>query len=103
MICYSESFANGDKLALNTVSNDLTQVSVPAENGSQQPSTIINALKGPALMCPLMPISDLHFRAHFKSYKLLTNNKESILSPNSSIKTRNNQNNLHKNKIPSLD
>jgi hypothetical protein len=57
-----------------------------------------------------MLLAEQHFRAHFKSYKLLINNqnlinnKESIHNPNSSIKVRDNQNNLHKqqNKINTL-
>jgi hypothetical protein len=34
-ICYCESHTYGGKVALNTASNDLMQVSVPAEDGSQ--------------------------------------------------------------------
>jgi hypothetical protein len=67
MICYCESYAYSGKVALNIISNDLTQVSVPVENGSQQSSIFAHALKGQALTCPLMPIADQHFRAHFKS------------------------------------
>jgi hypothetical protein len=90
-----ESFGYNSQIALNTVSIDLMHVSVPIENGSQQSSTITHALGGPVLACPLMPIVDQHFRAHFKSYKLLTNNqnnatnKESIHNPNSSTKVTN--------------
>jgi hypothetical protein len=75
MIYYYESFRYGGKDALNTVTNNLTQVSAPIEknHNSHQPSH--NTLKRPALSCPLMPIANQHFRASFKSYKLLTKNK----------------------------
>jgi hypothetical protein len=47
--------------ALNTVSNDLTQDSVPAEDGSNmhlrdQHFRAHSCPSGPALACPLMPI-----------------------------------------------
>jgi hypothetical protein len=45
-IRYCESHAIGDKVALNTISIDLMQVSVPAEDGSN------------------MPLVDQHFHAH---------------------------------------
>jgi hypothetical protein len=64
MIHYCELFGYGGKVALNTSTIDLTQVSVPAENGLQQSSTFTLALKGPALTCPLITIADQHFRAH---------------------------------------
>jgi hypothetical protein len=78
--------AFGGKVALNTVSIKLTQVNVPAENGSQQSSTFTHALKGPALTCPIMPIVYQHFRAHSSptSYsqttKIFINNKETFVS-----------------------
>jgi hypothetical protein len=78
------------------VSNDLTLVCVAAEDGSQQSAIFIHALKGPTLSCPLMPLADQHFLAHFKPYKLSTNTKPykqqkmSSTSPNSSTKTTNN-------------
>jgi hypothetical protein len=52
MIRYCESFRYGGKDPLNTVTNDLTQVSVPAESdhNSHQHSR--------------MPLRDQHFRAH---------------------------------------
>jgi hypothetical protein len=53
----------------------LTQASVPAEDGSQQLATFTYVLKGPALTCPIMPLVNQHFRAHFKPYKLSTNNQ----------------------------
>jgi hypothetical protein len=83
--------------ALNTITNILTQVSVPVENESQQSTTFTHALKGLALAFPIMPLADQHFRAHFESYKLSTNNqifinnKESIHCANISTKITNNQ------------
>jgi hypothetical protein len=56
------------------VTNDLTQVSVPAEDESQQSATFTHALR-PALACPIMPLVDQHFCIHFKSYKLSTYNQ----------------------------
>jgi hypothetical protein len=79
MTCYCKLFGYSGKMLSTIISIVLMQVSVPAENGSQQSSTFTHTLKGPALSCPLMPISDQPFRAHFMSYKLLTNNK--ITSP----------------------
>jgi hypothetical protein len=96
-IRYCESFRYGGQNALNIVAIDLTHVSVSTENGSQQSSIFIHALKGSALTCPLMPLADQHFHAHSKSYKLLTNNqnfinnKEGTHSPNSSTKSINNK------------
>jgi hypothetical protein len=101
-IRYSESFGYDGKSALNTISNDLMHVSVPEED-------IEHALRGSstfmpshapsklALVCPMMPIMYQYFHAHFKSYKLLTNNQnntttnKSVHNPNSSIKTTNNK------------
>jgi hypothetical protein len=66
----------------NIISNDLTHVSVPAED-------IKHALKGSstcvptharsrsAFACPIMPIMDQYFHTYFKSYKLSTNNQTS--------------------------
>jgi hypothetical protein len=47
---------------------NLIQVSVPAEDGTQQSATFTNNNSH-------MPLRDQHFHAHSKSYKLLTNNK----------------------------
>jgi hypothetical protein len=57
------------------VTNDLAHVSVPTEDGSQQSGIVTHALKGSTLVCPIMPLADYHFHAHFKSYKLSTNTK----------------------------
>jgi hypothetical protein len=94
---YCESFRYGGQNTLNTVAIDLTHVSIPGENGSQQSSTFTHVLKGSTLMCPLMPLADQHFCAHFKPYKLLTNNKNFINNKvgthcaNSSTKATNNK------------
>jgi hypothetical protein len=88
------------KTLSQTISNDLTHVSAPAEDIKQAlkgSSTFvpINTPTGPALACPIMPIMDQYFCIHFKSYKLLTNNQnntttnKSIHNPNSSTKTTN--------------
>jgi hypothetical protein len=58
------------KVLLIHVSIILTQVSVPIEDGSQQSVTFTRALKGLALTCPIMPLANQHFRAHFNPYKL---------------------------------
>jgi hypothetical protein len=50
-------------------------VSVHAEDGSQQSETFTDALKGLALLCPLMPLADQYFHTHLISYKLSTNTK----------------------------
>jgi hypothetical protein len=57
------------------VSNDVTHVSVPVEDGSQQSASLTHALKGPALSCPLMHLADQYFHTHSISYKLSTNTK----------------------------
>jgi hypothetical protein len=75
MIRYWESFGYGGTNALTNVSNDLTYVSVPVEDGSQQSATFTHALKEPTLSCPLMPLADQYFHAHSMSYKLCTNTK----------------------------
>jgi hypothetical protein len=64
MICCCESHVYGGKVALNIISNDLAQVSVPAKNGSQQLSTFTHAIKGPPLTCPLKPIVDQYFHSY---------------------------------------
>jgi hypothetical protein len=46
------------------------------DHNSQQPSHM--PLRGPALMCQLMPLADQHFHTHFKPYKLSTNNQNLI-------------------------
>jgi hypothetical protein len=71
----SQSSAKRTLLALIHFSNILTQVSVPAEDESQQSGTFTHALKGPPLSCPIMPLADKHFHIYFNSYKLSTNNK----------------------------
>jgi hypothetical protein len=54
-------------------------------------------LGGPILACPLVPLTDQHFRTHFRSYKKSTNTKphkqqkKASTSPNSSTKVINNQ------------
>jgi hypothetical protein len=88
-ICYCELHTYSVKVTLNTTSNTFQRL-------------LIHAVKRPALSCPLMRLEDQHFCAHFKTYKLLTNNqnlinnKDSIHSLNSSIKSTNIENNLHK-------
>jgi hypothetical protein len=70
------------------------------DHNSQQPSHM--PLRGPALSCPLMPLMNQYFHTHYKSYNLLTNNKnlinkkESIHGHNISTNATNNQNNPHK-------
>jgi hypothetical protein len=65
--------------ALSTrVSIILTQISIHAEDGSQQSATFTHVIKGPALMCPIMPLVGQHFCTHFKPYKLRTNNQNLI-------------------------
>jgi hypothetical protein len=63
MIRYCESFGYSGKDTLNTITNNLTQVSVPTEDdhNNHQPSH--------------MTLRDQHFCAHFMPYKLLRNNK----------------------------
>jgi hypothetical protein len=75
MIRYCELFGYGGKNALTNVSNDLTQVVYlqKMDHNSQQPSHM--PLGGPALSCPLMPLTDQYFCTHCKSYKLCTNTK----------------------------
>jgi hypothetical protein len=58
MICYYKSFGYIDTMLSNIVANDLTHVSVPAEDGLNM------SLRGPTLSCPLMPLADQHLRAH---------------------------------------
>jgi hypothetical protein len=62
MTHYCGLYTFGGKITLTHVSIDLTQVSVPTENGLQQLSTFIHALKGPALTRPLMTLGDQHFQ-----------------------------------------
>jgi hypothetical protein len=64
MISYYGLYAFGGKTLSTHIFIDLTQVSVPAENGSQQSATFTYALKRPALTCPHIPIADQHFGAH---------------------------------------
>jgi hypothetical protein len=76
MIRYCESHAIGGKVALNIVSINLTQVSIPAENGSNSHQS------------SHMPLRDQHVPSHahsrptlscpLKSYNLLTNNQNVI-------------------------
>jgi hypothetical protein len=68
----------------HTLFSELTQVSVPAKDGSQWPSTFTHAYIGPALNCPIMPIKDQHRSAH--STRIIRNNKINIRHPNSSTK-----------------
>jgi hypothetical protein len=97
MIRYCELFGYGGKSALTNVYNDLTHVSVPVEDESQQSATFTHAHKGPALSCPLMSLADQYFRTHFNVLQdkhkqpNFINNKEGIHNSNSSTKATNNQ------------
>jgi hypothetical protein len=57
MTRYCKSFEYGGKIALISISNDLTYVSALAEDGQNMP------LRGPALSCPFMPLADQHLCA----------------------------------------
>jgi hypothetical protein len=89
--------------ALSThVFNDLMQVSVPAEDGSQQSASYTHALKGSSTFVPThAPSTPSHsyplqvLQAKHKQPNFIKN-KESICSPNISTKATNNQNNPHK-------
>jgi hypothetical protein len=52
MVRYYESFGYGDKSALTNVANDLTHVSVPTEDGSQQSATFTHSLRGSSTFVP---------------------------------------------------
>jgi hypothetical protein len=59
-IRYCESFRYGGKNALTDISNDLTHVSVPAEEGSQQFATFTHTPSGPILFYPLQVLQVTH-------------------------------------------
>jgi hypothetical protein len=52
MIRYCESFRYDGKSTLTNVSNDLTHVSVPVEDGLQQSATFTHALRGSNTFVP---------------------------------------------------
>jgi hypothetical protein len=58
MICYCKLFEYSGKMLSTHISNVLTQVTVCAEDGSQQSTTFTHALKGPTLTCPIISLAD---------------------------------------------
>jgi hypothetical protein len=86
----------------NNVANNLTHVSVPAEDikhGLKGSSTFVptHAPSRPALAYPSMPIMDQYFHTHFNVLQAkhkqpnFINNKKAYTGPNSSTKATNNQ------------
>jgi hypothetical protein len=63
---------------LNTVSNILTQVRVPAKDESQQPATFTHALMGSNTFDPIHAPSKLALSWPLQAYKLSTNNQNLI-------------------------
>jgi hypothetical protein len=71
-IRYCKLFEHGGKTLLTHVTNNLTQISVPEKDGSQQYATFTHALRGsstfmpthapsgPALACPLQVLQAKH-------------------------------------------
>jgi hypothetical protein len=86
---------------LNIINNVLMQISVPAEDESQQSAASTHALRGsstfisthapsrPALSYPLQALEAKHKQPNLKQQR-------SIHNPNISTKATYNQNNLHK-------
>jgi hypothetical protein len=96
-IRYCESFEYGGKTLSTNVSSILTQVSVPAEDGSQQLATFTHTLIGSSTFVPTDASSELAhsyplhaLQAKHKQPKL-HKQQRSIHSSNSSTKATNNQ------------